>query len=281
MRKINILICLLILMMACTSPIERVYNKGTVMKDMKAIKNSIESTDFELLENEINNNTINEEKFANKTYLQLLDSLKSKIQKEREIQKERQKLSIEQPLQLTNVTDMGFEGFSFKLFGNEKEAIGYRLKGSLINISDKTFVKVEFVDSEDSFWADAKRNPYIEINLNNTFRLACVDFGARFDNWIKMENISLPSASYENPWRPNETKSFEMYFQPDVTCGYFIGVDDYGECLQFVHFNYEPNSCLLKIPIYVEDANRYKKQMFLSFDIMNDFKDFAKNKPLG
>ena len=268
MRKIHMMICLLGLLMACSSPVERVYNKETVMKDLKEIKNSIESSDYELLVNEINNDTKNEGELENKTYLQILDLVKS-----------RKRLAIEQPLQLSNATDMGFEGFSFKLLGNEKKSIGYRLKGSFINISDKTFVKVEFVDSEDFFWADAKRNPYIEIILNNPIRLASVDFGERFDNWAKMENIVLPSASFENPWRPNEIKSFEMYFQPDVTCGYYIGVDDYGECLQPVHFNYEPNSCLLKIPIYVEDANGYKKQMFLSFDIMNDFKDFAMNKP--
>lgn len=254
-------------MMACTSPVERVYNKGTVNEDLKEIKNSIDSSDYELLVNEINNQIYNEGVLENKTYLQILDVIKS-----------RQRLALEQPLQLSNATDMGFEEFSFKLSGYEKNTVGYRLTGSFVNISDKTFVKVEFVDvSQESFFAEAKRNPYIEIDLNNAFRLSCVDFGRRFDNWVKTENISLPSASFENPWRPNEMRNFEMYFQPDVTGGYYYGSYDYGECIQPVHFNYEPNSCLLMIPIYVEDAKGYKKQMFLSFDIMKDFKDFAKN----
>lgn len=279
MRKIYIIICLLGLLMACTSPIERMYNKETVMKDMKEIKNSIEISEFELLENGINNLTQNEGELETKTYLQILDSIKAQIQKEREIQIERQRIALDKPLQLLNTTYTGFEEFNFSLFGNEKKTIGYIFIGSFINISDKTFVNVKFEDKDDSFWADAKRHPYVEINLNNTFRLACVDFGSRFDNWTRIEDIDLPLASYEKPWGPNEIKFFEMYFQPDVTCGYFIGVDDYGECLQPIHFDYEPNSCLLKIPIYVEDANGYKKQMFLSFDIMNNFNDFAKNKP--
>lgn len=270
------IICLLGLLLACTPPMERVYNKEHAMKDMEEIENSIEPSDFELLAKGLNRHSKIAGKLENKTYLQILDSIKSEIQKEREIQLERQRLALEQPLQLLNASDAGFEEFSFKFFGNEKKTIGYRLKGSLINNSDKTFVEVKFEDSDDSFWADAKRNPHVEINLNNTFRLSCVDFGPRFDNWTKIGNIVLPSASYENPWKPNEIKSFEMYFQPDVTCGYYIGVNDYGECLQLVHFNYEPNSCLLKIPIYVEDANGYKKQLFLSFDILNDFKSFAK-----
>ena len=276
MRKIHIIIGLLGLLMACTPPMERVYNKETAMKDMKEIKNYMESFDFELLDNEINNHqTKNEGKLENKTYLQILDSIKAEIQKEREIQLERQRLALEQPLQLLNVTDSGFEEFSFNILGSEYKTVGYRFKGSLINISDKTFINVEFIDTDDSFWADAKRNPYIEINLNDTFRLACVDFGSRFGNWAKIKDVKLPLTSYESPWRPNEIQSFEIYFQPDVTTGYFIGVDDYGVCLQLVHFNYEPNSCFLKIPIYLKDAKGYKKQMFLSFDIMNDFKSFS------
>lgn len=276
MRKIYIIICLLGLLMACTSPIERMYNKETVMKDMKEIKNSIEISDFELLENGINNLTQNEGELVNKTYIQILDSIKAQIQKEKEIQIERQRIALEKPLQLSNATYTGFEEFNFRLFGNETKTVGYIFIGSFINMSDKTFVKVEFEDREDSFWADAKRNPNVEINLNSTLRLACVDFGSRFDNWSRMKDIVLPLASYEKPWEPNETKSFEMYFQPDITCGYFIGVEDYGECLKPIHFNYEPNSCSLNIPIYVEDTKGYKKQMFLSFDIMNDFKKFAK-----
>lgn len=270
------IICVFGLLLACTPPMERVYNKENAMKDMEEIKNSIEPSDFELLKNGLNSHSENEGKLENKTYLQILDLIKSEIQKEREIQIEQQKLADEQPLQLLNVTDSGFEEFSFNLLGSENKTVGYRFKGSLINISDKTFINVEFIDTNDSFWADAKRNPYIEINLNDTFRLACVDFGSRFGNWTKIKEINLPSTSYESPWRPHEIQSFVIYFQPDVTNGYYIGVNDYGKCLQPVHFNYEPNSCLLNIPIYLEDAKGYKKQMFLSFDIMNDFKSFAK-----
>ena len=277
MKRLYLAIGLFGLLFACTPPLKRVYNKETVKSDMNEIKNLLDSSDFALLENEINNYHIGSGgKVKNITYLQILDSIKIEIQKERAIQIERQKLAAAQPLQLLKVTGSGFEKFSFNLLGNEYKTVGYRFKGSFVNISDKTFISVEFMDISDSFWADAKRNPYIEINLNDTFRLACVDFGSRFGNWTKIKDIVLPSASYESPWRPHEIKSFEMYFQPDITHGYFIGVNDYGECLQLVHFNYEPNLCLLKIPIYVEDAKGYKKQMFLSFDIISDYKNFAK-----
>lgn len=276
MRKLYLVIGLLGLFIACTPPLERAYNKETVVNDMKEIKNLLEPSEFALLDNEINKHIENGGKFKNKIYLQILDSIKVEIQKEREVQLERQRLVFEQPLQLLNATDFGFEEFSFKLFGHETETVGFRLKGSLINNSDKTYVNVEFVDNDNSFWANAKRNPYIEICLNDTFRLACVDFGLSFGNWAKIKDIDLPKTSYETPWRPNEIKSIQMYFQPDVTCGYYIGVNDYGKCLQPVHFNYDPNSCLLKIPIYLEDAKGYRKQMFLSFDIMNNFRSFAR-----
>lgn len=278
MKKILIVISLLGFLFACTPPMERVYSKETATSDMKEIKKLIVSSDYELLENMINDHAVeNERELKNKTYNQILESIKAKIKEEREIELERQRLVREQPIQFLHATDTGFEKFSFKLFGNETKTVGYRLKGSLINMSDKTFVKTEFANEDDSFWADAKRNPYVEIILTDTFRLSCIDFGPRFDNWDKVENIVLPTASYEHPWKAHEIKDFEMYFQPDVTCGYYLGVDDYGECPKPIHFNYEPNSCLLKIPIYLEDANGYKKQMFLTFDIMNDFKNFAKN----
>jgi hypothetical protein len=271
------LINLLGLLIACTPTMERAYNEETIMTDMKEIKNLLEPSDFALLENEIKNHHVeNGGKFKNKTYLQILDSIKNEIQKKEAFELEQQKLALEQPLQFLNATDFGFEEFSFSLFGNKHKTVGYRLKGKLINMSDKTFVNVEFVDKNDSFWANAKRNPYVEINLNKTFRLSCVDFGPSFDNWAKIEDIDLPTISYESPWKPNYIEIFEMYFQPDVTSGYYIGVNDYGECLQPVHFNYEPNSCILKIPIYVEDSKEYKKQMFITIDIMDDYKNFKK-----
>ena len=278
MKKGYFIICVLGFLFACTSPIERVYNQENVLNDLREIENSIEPSDFKLLESTLRRESENPE-FKNKLYLQILDSLKMVVHKEKQIQLEREQLAFEQPLQISNTTDNGFERFNFQIMGNEKKTVGYRLKGSFINISDKTFVKVEFNDPDVYFWADAKKTPHVEVSLNDTLRLACVNFGDSFGNWSKTENIKLPSASFENPWRPNETKNFEMYFQPDVTCGYYIGIDDYGDLLQPVHFKYEPNSCIVKIPIYVEDANGYKKQMLLSLDIMDDFKSFASENP--
>ena len=294
MRKLYIVISLLGLLMSCTQtpPLDRVYNEKTVVRDIHEIKEFLEPTDFALLENEINDHYIGNEGMVKKiSYIQILNSIKIEIQKEIEIQLEEQRLAKEQrlleeqrlikqqPVQFLHATDSGFEEFSFSLFGNKHKTVGYRIKGKLINMSDKTFVNVEFVDKSNSFWANAQRNPYVEINLHNAFRLACVDFGSSFSNWKKIKNIDLPTASYESPWRAGEIQSFELYFQPDVTRGYYIGVDDYGECLQPVHFNYEPNSCLLIIPIYLEDSKGYKKQTFLSFDIMDDYKNLNKNNP--
>lgn len=279
MKKLYLVIGLFGLLMACTNtpPLDRIFNKETVIIDMKEIKELLDPTDFSLLEDEINDHYIkNEELVLKISYSQILDSIKDEIQKEREKELEAQRLIEEQPLQLLGYPETGFEEFTYGLFGKKYNTVGYLLKGSLINMSEKTFVKVEFEDKNDPFWGNARRNPYVEINLNNPFRLSCVDFGPSFSNWSKIKEIKLPEASYESPWNEGLIQDFEFYFQPDITRGYYIGVDDYGECLQPVHFNYEPNSCILIIPIYLEDAKGYKKQMFLSFDIMSDYENFAK-----
>jgi hypothetical protein len=270
------IICLFGLLLACTQtpPLDRVYNKETVIKDLKEIKEILEPSDFAILENELNNQSNeNGVMVNNMSYIEILDSIKYEIQKKKEEELEAQRLIEQQPVQLLHATDSGFEEFNFSLFGKKHKTVGYIIKGKFINKSDKTFVNVEFVDKNLS-WYDVQRNPYVEINLNKAFRISCVDYGPSYGNWKKIKNIHLPTTSYESPWRANEIQSFEFYFQPDVTSG-----NDNGKGLQPVHFNYEPNSCLLIIPIYLEDSKGYKKQTYLSFDIMDDYKNFQKTNP--
>ena len=183
-----------------------------------------------------------------------------------------------QPIQLSEPIEHRFESFEFgrPFSGYVYKTAGYVLKGKFTNISSKTFVTAEFTDRNVTFWADAMHNPYVEIKLNNIMRLSCVNFGSAFGNWNKIWKIGIPEVDFKSPWRPSEEKTVTLYFQPDITCGYYLGVDDYGKMLERVHFQYEPTECTLIIPIYLEDAQGYKLQEYLRFDILEDYKEFGK-----
>lgn len=193
------------------------------------------------------------------------------IQQKRDEQQ--RQLAENQPIQLVKVMEHGFEAFKFRFWGTTYNSVGYKLKCKLKNISRRTFVKAEFVNKQINFWGDAMRNPYITIELNNTMRLSCVNFGGSFDNWKKTREIRIPEINFDSPWRPSKQKEIALYFQPDVTRGFYWGIEGYGELLQRVHFKYIPTECTLNIPIYLEDATGYKKQINICLDIIDDYKE--------
>lgn len=188
-------------------------------------------------------------------------------------QNEKQKrLAEERPLQFLEITQHRFEPLTFQLLGSTYKSVGYHLKGEMVNVSDRTFVVLHLRDHEIDWWYDARRSPHIEVLMNDTMRISCVQFDHRFDNWHKMDNVQIPQISFSSPWKPGEIKEIDLYFQPNVSGGYYIGDDSWGSLLQPIHFNYEPASCALHIPVYVEDPQGYKQQFYLSFDILDDYK---------
>ncbi|MFQ8804370.1 MAG: hypothetical protein ACLR8Y_03650 [Alistipes indistinctus] len=188
-------------------------------------------------------------------------------------QNEKQKrLAEERPLQFLEITQHRFEPLTFQLLGSTYKSVGYHLKGEMVNVSDRTFVVLHLRDHEIDWWYDARRSPHIEVLMNDTMRISCVQFDHRFDNWHKMDNVQIPQINFSSPWKPGEIKEIDLYFQPNVSGGYYIGDDSWGSLLQPIHFNYEPASCVLHIPVYVEDPQGYKQQFYLSFDILDDYK---------
>ena len=73
----------------------------------------------------------------------------------------------------------------------------------------------------------------------------------------------FPNVSFDNPWKPQETKSFEVvmsiYDDDAVTYGFTAFV---------------VKSCILHFNLTVEDADGRKIPMKLKFDLADVWKDF-------
>lgn len=261
MKKTLLLMSLLGLLIACNSPIKRVYNEDTETEDLKEISKSLNDADVALL---LTIRLEDRTKFKNKTYLQILDSIKEahlKWQLEQEkLREEQERLREEQPL----YPDLDSLFGHFKKNPFYKDDVAFTIRGVLTNITDKTFVMVKFFENDaDSNVEWIKRKPHVEIKLNDIFRLS-----SPYTDKKIIKSV-FPTASYEKPWKPNETRKFIIHLLNRAP-----GFNNREQILKPVHFNYDPIYCRLKIPIYLEDANGYKKQMFLKYDIKDLYQDY-------
>lgn len=201
---------------------------------------------------------------------EVINTYHIKLKKQKE-ERERMQQIEQQPIEISFIKGCGFSPFNTRFWGNERKTYGYMFKAVLKNRSSRTFIKANFENKNhsDNWWWNAKRHPHIEIMLNTPIRLSNINYGTSYGNWKKMDANKIPQINFEKPWKPGEEMNIDIYLQPDVTRG-TMG-EGYGDFLSPSHFNYEPTHCILRIPIYLEDAKGYKKQTYIDINILDDY----------
>ena len=218
------------------------YNNG---ETTQVSENFIKNAEIKCQESEKNRNA-----YLEKLEKETIEILEQRIKKEQEY--ELRRLVENQPIQLIETIGHGFNM-------NNDGGIFYMLKGKFKNISQKTFVVAE-IYKKGARWNEIG-NAHILIKLNNTLYL-------EHKNEYDVLNVD-----FESPWRPSEEKVISLYLKNRYPS--YVAAAATGN-LGSVHFQYEPTECTLIIPIYLEDAQGYKLQEYLRFDILEDYKEFGK-----
>lgn len=151
---------------------------------------------------------------------------------------------------------------------NSNSIVGIKLyshfKADLRNVSQSTFIDAEFYE-EYIAGEDWVGEPYIRDRL-----AAWVSFYfnkeyvlRRDEGMFSRYECMFPNVSFDNPWKPQETKSFEVvmsiYDDDAVTKGFTA---------------FDVKSCILHFNLTVEDPDGRKIPMKMKFDLADVWKDF-------
>ncbi len=196
----------------------------------------------------------------------LIDDFENRIAEEEERivkERERQQQREENPIEIEPYD------YGFKLDGSR---IDFHLKADLRNVSDKTWIVADFerTFTREGFFGgeieDREPGYKMEIEFNKMFYLSDYEHVYSSDYFS-----TLPKINYENPWEPGAVMNIELV----LFCRSF----DEEDYLTRDHLRYEPKSCILYLPIKLEDPYGYKKNLEMKFDMKETFMDFAlKNK---
>ena len=140
----------------------------------------------------------------------------------------------------------------------------FTFKADLRNVSQSTFIDAEFYE-EYIAGEDWVGEPYIRDRL-----AAWVSFYfnkeyvlRRDEGMFSRYECMFPNVSFDNPWKPQETKSFEVvmsiYDDDAVTKGFTA---------------FDVKSCILHFNLTVEDPAGRKIPMKMKFDLADVWKDF-------
>lgn len=140
----------------------------------------------------------------------------------------------------------------------------FTFKADLRNVSQSTFIDAEFYE-EYIAGEDWVGEPYIRDRL-----AAWVSFYfnkeyvlRRDEGMFSRYECMFPNVSFDNPWKPQETKSFEVvmsiYDDDAVTKGFTA---------------FDVKSCILHFNLTVEDPDGRKIPMKMKFDLADVWKDF-------
>ena len=140
----------------------------------------------------------------------------------------------------------------------------FTFKADLRNVSQSTFIDAEFYE-EYIAGEDWVGEPYIRDRL-----AAWVSFYfnkeyvlRRDEGMFSRYECMFPNVSFDNPWKPQETKSFEVvmsiYDDDAVTTGFTA---------------FDVKSCILHFNLTVEDPDGRKIPMKMKFDLADVWKDF-------
>ena len=133
----------------------------------------------------------------------------------------------------------------------------FRFKADLRNASQKTFIDAKFYEEyiAGKNWVG---EPYTDIRLATWVSLY---FNKEYV--LRQWDFRLPRVSFDNPWKPQETKPFEVvlavYDDDAVTKGFTA---------------FDVKSCILHFNLTVEDPDGRKIPMKMKFDLMDTWKDF-------
>lgn len=218
------------------------YNNG---ETTQVSENFIKNAEIKYQESEKNRNA-----YLERLEKETIEILEQRIKKEQE--EELRRLIERQPIQLIETIRHGFNM-------NNDGGIFYILKGKFKNISQKTFVAAD-IYKKGARW-DEIGNAHILIELNNKLYLE------------DKNGYDVLDVGFESPWRPSEEKVISLHFKNRYST--YVVAAATGN-LWSAHFQYEPTECTLIIPIYLEDAQGYKLQEYLRFNILEDYKAFGK-----
>jgi hypothetical protein len=85
MKNLIIILSFLLLVIACSSALDRPFNDETYFEDVEAVMNSLTQEDEELLLNYLMYNMLKEEDMSGKTYRDLLKEAKTKVKNEEKL----------------------------------------------------------------------------------------------------------------------------------------------------------------------------------------------------
>ena len=139
----------------------------------------------------------------------------------------------------------------------------FTFKADLRKVSQSTFIDAEFYE-EFIAGEDWVGEPYIRDRLaawvSFYFNKEYVLRGDYSRAWV---DSGIPQVSFDNPWRPQEAKPFEItlsvYDDDAVTKGFTA---------------FDVKSCILHFNLTVEDPDGRKIPMKMKFDLADVWKDF-------
>lgn len=182
-----------------------------------------------------------------------------------EEQIEEQRIRAEEERKRLESQPIAIEPYECKFELGRYNTIKFIFKADLRNVSEKTFVGAEF-DEEYVAGETWLGEPYTQERLASWVTMYFnKPYILRYSvwNWEYDGEAVFPSVSFDRPWKPQETKTFEVtmseYDDDAVTSGFTA---------------YEPKNCILNFNLTVEDPDGRKIPMEIRFDLMDIWKDF-------
>jgi len=139
----------------------------------------------------------------------------------------------------------------------------FRFKADLRNASQKTFIDAEFYEeyiAGENWVGEPYTRDRLATWVSFYFNKEYVLRGDYSRAWV---DSGIPQVSFDNPWRPQEAKPFEItlsvYDDDAVTEGFTT---------------FEAKSCILYFNLMVEDPDGRKIPMKMKFDLTDTWQDF-------